>query len=89
MEEAHAKRPNFRGTGSVVGIWAVCRTACTPLGSAQKAATTSRTRGRSHVGLRWRGRNRLLGFWSLKETFWFCISGAARVSVGGAFSQGE
>ena len=69
MEEAHAKRPNFRGMSSVVGIWAVCRMACASLGSAQKAATTSRTRRRSHVGLRWGGRNWLMGFWSLKETF--------------------
>ena len=30
-----------------------------------------------------------MGFWSLKETFRFCIFGAARVPVGGAFSRGE
>ena len=30
-----------------------------------------------------------MGFWSLKETFWFCVSGAARVSMGGAFSRVE
>ena len=89
MEEAHAKRPNFRGMSSIIRIWAISRTACTSLGSAQKAATTSWTRRRSHVGLRWGGGNWLMGFWSLKETFWFCVSGAARVSMGGAFSQGE
>ena len=44
MEEAHAKKLNFRGMSSVVGIWEVCRTACTSLGSAPKAATTSWTR---------------------------------------------
>ena len=27
-----------------------------------------------------------MGFWSLKETFCFCISGVARVSMGRAFS---
>ena len=34
MEEAHARRPNFSGISSAVGIWAACRTACTSLGSA-------------------------------------------------------
>ena len=59
-EEAHARRPNFSGTSSAVGIWAVCRTACTSSGSAQKAATTSRVRRRSHDGLRWRAKNWLM-----------------------------
>ena len=71
MEEAHARRPNFSGMSSAVRIWAACRTVCTSLGSAQKAATTSRVRRRSHFGLRWGGRNWLMGFWSLKVTFWF------------------
>ena len=57
MEEAHTKRPNFRGMSSVFGIGAVYRMACTSLGSAHKAATTSLTRRRSHVGLTWGGRN--------------------------------
>ena len=60
-EEAHARRPNFSGTSSAVGMWAACRTACTSLGSAQKAATTSRVRRRSHDGLRWGARNWLMG----------------------------
>ena len=47
MEEAHARRPNFSGMSSAVDIWAACKTACTSLGSAQKAATTSRVRRRS------------------------------------------
>ena len=90
MEDAHTKRPNFSGMSSAIRIWDACRTVCTSLGNAHKAATTSRTRRRSHVGLRWGGgRNWLMGFWSLKETFWFCISGAAWVSVGGAFSRAE
>ena len=62
MQEAQAKRPDFRGMSSVVGIWFVCRMACTSLGSAHKAATTSGTRRRSHVGLRWGGRNWLMEF---------------------------
>ena len=61
MEEAHARSPNFSGTRSAVGIWAACRTACTSLGNAQKAATTSRVRRRSHDGLRWGARNWLMG----------------------------
>ena len=60
MEEAHARRPNFSGMSSAIGIWAACRTACTSLVSAQKAATTSRVRRRSHDGLRWGGRNWLM-----------------------------
>ena len=34
MEEAHAKRPDFRGMSFAVAIWAVCKTTCTSLGSA-------------------------------------------------------
>ena len=64
MEEAHANRPNFKGTSSIVRMWAVSMTVCTPSGSAQKAGTTSRTRRRSHVAVRWGGRNRPMGFWS-------------------------
>ena len=60
-EEAHARRPNFSGTSSAIGIWAACRTACTSLGSAQKAATTSRVRRRSYDGVRWGARNWLMG----------------------------
>ena len=52
-EEAHARRPDISGMSSAFRIWAACRTACTSLGSAQKAATTSRVRRRSLVGLRW------------------------------------
>ena len=55
MEEAHARRPNFSGMSSAVRISAACTTACTSLGSAQKAATTLQVRRRSHVGLRWGG----------------------------------
>ena len=61
MEEAHATSPNFSRTRSAVGIWAACRTACTSLGSAQKAATTSRVQRRSHDGLRWGARNSRMG----------------------------
>ena len=60
-EQAHDRRPNFSGTSSAIGIWAVCRTACTSLGSAQKAATTSRLRRRSHDGRRWGAKNWLMG----------------------------
>ena len=61
MEEAHTRRPNFSGMSSAVGTGVACRTACTSLSSAQKAATTSRVRRRSHVGLRWGGRNWMMG----------------------------
>ena len=61
MEEAHARRLNFSRMSSAVGMWAACTTACTSLGSAQKVATTSRVRRRSHDGLRWGGRNWLMG----------------------------
>ena len=56
MEDAHASSPNLSGTSSAVGFWAASRTACMSLGSAQKAATTSRVRRRSYVGLRWGSR---------------------------------
>ena len=61
MQEAHATSPYFSGMRSAVGIEASCRTACTSMGSMQKAATTSRVRRRSHDGLRWRANNWLMG----------------------------
>ena len=82
MEKAHGKRSNLRVMSSAFGIWVAYNTACTSLAGAQKAATTSRTLRRSHIGLRWGGRNLLMGFWSLKETLWFCICGAARELMG-------
>ena len=62
IEEAHARRPTFSGMSSAVGFLAACRTACTSLPSAQKAATTSRVRRWSHGGLLWGGRKWLMGF---------------------------
>ena len=61
MEEAHARRPNFSGMSSAVGMWAACRTACTSLGSGQKAATTWRVRRWSNDGLGWGARNWQMG----------------------------
>ena len=62
MAEAHTRRPNFSGMSSAVGMWAALRNACTLLGSAQKAAITSRVRRRSHARLRLGGRKWMMGF---------------------------
>ena len=55
-QEAELQRDEFRR-------WDLgcLQTACTSLGSAQKATTTSRVRRRSHDGLRWGARNWLMG----------------------------